>query len=388
MQYDIVIVGGGMVGAALACSLQNKTLRIALMDNALNHTEDKRLIALNHSSYVLLKNIGIWPSLKPYAFAIQKVHVSHRGHFGTTSLSAKELNKETLGYVVPAKEITAALYARIAETKNIELFRPATLLKLTAYPDDTDLTFTHETFEKNITTKWLIGADGTHSSVREMLSIETDTFDYHQSALVTITELQRHHSHTAYERFLTEGAIAMLPLTEHSVATIWTDHEKTIEQLQALSDREFLHALQTQFGYRLGRLKAIKTRFVYPLKRVMAKEQIKQRNILVGNAAHTIHPIAAQGLNVALYEIAVLADHFNKIPMDVLFPADFLSFLKNINLSHYLSGLFSTDFFPINQMRQVGLIGFDLCVTAKRSFVKEIFGKASSRTPSLLKETS
>ncbi len=113
MKYDIAIVGGGMVGAALACALQNTSLRIALIDAALSHAEDHRLIALNYASCAFLKKLTLWPTLSAHATAIHEVHVSNRGHFGTTRLTAKEMNLEQLGYIIPAKEINTALYEKI-----------------------------------------------------------------------------------------------------------------------------------------------------------------------------------------------------------------------------------------------------------------------------------
>lgn len=374
MRYDIIIVGGGMVGAAMACALQPFNFRVALIDATEIPAEDHRLIALNHSSFSLFNNLGIWSALAPHAAAIEEIHVSNAGHFGTTRLNASEIDLTALGYVVPAKNINAALYANLNKT---DILRPATLTHL----DKESVTIEINSKQQMLETSIIIAADGTHSTVRKILAIPTETIDYKQKALVTVTELQRDHQNIAYERFQSSGAIAMLPLVGQRVATIWSDDEEKIAQLMQLSDEDFLAHLQKQFGYRLGRLKKIQQRFTYPLKFIKAKEFIKDNAILIGNAAHTLHPIAAQGLNLALHEIAILADFLSTQAVEKLSLVDFSTSFNqqkfSMNLSHKLTQLFSADFFLANTLRQTGMIGLDLCTTAKRKFVLSTMGKTN-----------
>ncbi len=351
MKYDIAIIGGGMVGAALACALRDTPWRIVLVDAGASHANDHRLIALSHASVTFLKSLDLWNSLAPHAAAIDEVHVSHRGHFGITRLTAKEMEIAQLGYVIPAREINIALYARLNTLKNVTLLQN---VKLTALSE--------------IDARIVVAADGTYSTVRELLNIPTETIDYHQKALVTITELQRDHRHIAYERFLSTGAIAMLPLTEQRVATIWSGDEKYIDELLKLSDADFLNLLQKNFGYRLGKLTKTQQRFSYPLKFIKAKQQIHGNTILIGNAAHTIHPIAAQGLNLALSEVKILANQFHhSLSLEPLV-SYFAKQNPVVNISHRLTQLFSTDFFAVNVARQLGMVGLDLCESAKKRF--------------------
>ncbi len=376
-QYDIVIIGGGMVGAALAAAVKNPTLKIALIDAVASHGEDHRLIALNHTSCSLFQNLDIWPALANDAAAIHEVHVSKRGQFGTTRLTAKESGLTELGHVVPAKNINHALYAKLAELKNVTILRPAKLTGLTQCPSHVTLTIAVDSVEQTLEARIIVAADGTFSTVRELLHIPTETIDYQQKALVTVTELQRSHEHIAYERFLTNGAIAMLPLTGLRAATIWSGDDATIQELLQLSDQDFLAELQEKFGFRLGKLTAIQKRFVYPLKLIRAKEQIAGRVILIGNAAHTVHPIAAQGLNLALYEIAVLAKHLQtQLSLENL-PDYFQQQKISINLSHYLTQIFSTDFFVVNAARQLGMLGLDIFPGIKQRFLKRILGRVA-----------
>ena len=350
----------------------------------LSPKEDPRLIALNYSSYRLFQNLNIWQKLAAYAAPIEEVHVSHRGHFGITRLAAAEFKLPYLGYVAPAKHINDALYDSL---QNVTVIRPATLKNLIQNPDNVTLEIETDQGIKEIIGKIIIGADGTYSTVRDLLKIPTEQVDYQQTAIVTITELQRSHHHIAYERFLNNGAIAMLPLTGNRAATIWTDGNDTISQLMQLNEEDFLTQLQKQFGYRLGRLKNIGKRHIYPLKMIQAKTQIQQRVILMGNAAHTLSPIAAQGLNLALYEVASLVDYFNHHPLDAVSLEGFAINQQKIStrLSHHLMELFSKDFFIINTARQIGMLGLDLCHSLKERFAWQALGQ-SGQVPPLLRE--
>jgi 2-octaprenyl-6-methoxyphenol hydroxylase len=390
MLYDLIIIGSGMVGASLAAALRESALKIALIDSTPPHpAEDHRLIALNYSSYCFFKNIGVWDKLAPYAESIQQVHISNRGHLGAVRLCANELNLATLGYVVPAKYINAALQNLLETQKNITLFRPATLKNFTQHA--THVSAQLQTAENEILLdgKFLIGADGTQSTVRTQLGIPIETIDYAQNALVTVTELQRPHLNMAYERFHATGAIAMLPLKENRCATIWTDSTKTIQELLELDEAAFLAILQKQFGYRLGRFQAISKRYTYPLKMLTSTQIHNARVLLIGNAAHTLHPIAAQGLNLALAEIAMLTQI-------ILLDADNPNWEKYLawqqqqqtastQLSHKLPWLFANDFSLIHFGRQLAMIGLNNCPTLKKEFARRAMGRTTA-LPRLLLE--
>lgn len=386
MKFDIIIIGGGMVGGALAYALSKGPWQIALIDATGPANEDARLIALNEGSCCLFKNIGIWPDLEPYTAPIQQIHVSQQGRFGIARIEAHELGLDTLGHVVPANHINSALSAALHAAENIKLFCPATLKALTQ--DTNIVTISIDTAQgtEEYTANIVIGADGSHSTVRDLLGISTQEIDYQQSALVTTTQLTRKHKNIAYERFQKEGAIAMLPLTGSRVATIWTAPNAHIKHLMQLNDTEFLQQLQQQFGYRLGRLQQVGKRVIYPLYRQQAQQQKKQNVLLIGNAAHTLHPIAAQGLNLALYEVAMLTEYFlaqaSLLSCLQNLPADYLQQHFRLFLSHGLTELFSKDLLPFNIARQIGMIGFDQCVLLKKHFANRAMGK-SGHLPSL-----
>jgi 2-octaprenyl-6-methoxyphenol hydroxylase len=379
----MIIIGGGMAGMTLACAAAS-SLRVALIDATPEKKEDHRLIALNYSSYCLFENLGVWKKMAAHATAIETVHVSQRGKFGVTRLQHTELNLPVLGYVIPARFIEAALQQSLG---NVTIMRPAALQALSQDENSVTAVIKTDDGEKSLTAKLLVGADGTHSTVRKLADMSLEVTDYQQTAIVTETELQRSHQHIAYERFHADGAVAMLPLSGNRAATIWTDKNSEIEKLIKLSDEEFLQALQKKFGYRLGRFLRTGTRFTYPLLMQTVRQTRNGNIILVGNAAHTLHPVAAQGLNLALAEIAMLMQTISATPAQPEWQAYELWQQKklagSIQLSHHLLRLFSVDFAPVTWARQAGMLGLELIPSLKRRFAVKALGRGDE-LPALL----
>lgn len=383
-QYDLVIVGGGLVGAGLAVALHQSEMKLALIDAKLPHSDDPRLFGLNASSCQFLKNVGVWSQLMQHAAPIHRVHVSHQGHFGAVRLNREEVPAESLGHVIPAHYIEAALNDLLAMQSNITVYRPALVETLIHENEKVVLTIKADDGVTTIQANWVVGADGAQSIVREQANIPTHIVDYEQSALVTRTLLARSHQYSAYERFTNDGAIAMLPLVGNECATIWTASHTTIQQLMALDDQHFLQKLQNDFGYRLGRLEKIKKRHVFPLRLVRAEQGFSQNVLLLGNAAHTLHPIAAQGFNLALYEVAALVE-------GILNKADLVSVMNNaqkqqkasIGVSHYLPQIFSRQSRWLSALAQLGMIGLDITKPLKKKFMNSMMGRTGI-VPSLL----
>jgi 2-octaprenyl-6-methoxyphenol hydroxylase len=372
MHYDLIIVGGGLVGKSIACALRHSTLKIALIDAKKEDALDPRLIALNQASVAFFKELELWPQLLKHAAPINDIHISRRGHFGVTRLNTQSLDYEALGYVVPARFINEALSQALGASSHTEL-RPVVLKALVQTPEAVELTLEPNPICDQLRASLILAADGTHSFVRQHLNFEVESAEYHQTALVTETYLGRAHSHRAYERFLEDGALAMLPLQDKRYATIWTASSERIAALMQLSDVAFLETLQQQFGYRLGALQKTGTRYTYPLHFMHVKNPIQDRVVLVGNAAQTLHPLAAQGLNLALDGVARLT---RQIRMNVERHSPLQSCLEapvpaggkkmNLYFSHYLNQIFSTKVPGGNLARQLGMVGLDLCDPLKK----------------------
>jgi len=388
--FDIVIVGGGLVGAGLALALQDSSLRIALVDARLPSANDPRLFALNYSSCQFLNNLGLWSDIAAQACAIHQVHVSAKGRFGAVRLNRDDAQLEFLGQVVPAFILESALNSALLQLNTIHFFRPAEVTELVQQDECAILTLKQQDGYLKLAGKVIIGADGTFSTIREAAGIKTITTDYQQSAIVTRTRLQRSHHHIAYERFNEHGAIAMLPLTNNECATIWSAENKYIQELTQLSEDDFLKQLQTQMGYRLGRFLSITPRHHFPLKMVCAEKNWAGSVLLIGNAAHTLHPIAAQGFNLAVYEIAVLAEyiqrHHTELSADKLANALTIAATQqsaSTNVSHYLSDLFLDRSAATSIALHAGMAGLDNFLPLKRRFIERMTGR-TGRVPRLL----
>lgn len=392
-RFDLIIVGGGLVGASLALALRSSGLSIALIDARQPGFDDPRLLALNSSSCQFLKNLGLWQKLALHATPIHQVHVSQRGHFGAVRLHRDDVCLPSLGHVIPACFIETAMHDALQALPHFTLFQPATLQTLQSDDHGVEITIMSAQGEKKLYSPILIGADGTESTVRTQLGMTVKTVDYQQSAIVTKTLLHRSHQNIAYERFNAHGAIAMLPLTDDTCATIWTADNEKVAQLMALSEVEFLQTLQKEFGYRLGRLQGVQQRHVFPLRMVQVENAVVQGVYLLGNSAHTLHPIAAQGLNLALYEVASLAQHMmeKRANNEWLTTVDLQQIgvqtqkqqAISINLSHRLAKLFSNKSVWIAMALQLGMIGLDVATPIKKRFIENVMGRMG-RMPQLL----
>ena len=311
--YDIAIIGGGMAGAGLACALAAENASIALVEErpargAHPHSDDARGIALSLSSRKILDEAGLWPKLKSLSCPIEQVHVSTRGRPGCVRLSAGMLGLDTLGHVVPAHELGRTLFGELAVRDNIDLFCPAAAQGVEYHPDSATVQVSQAGAETLIKCKLLVIADGAFSKLRELAGVRTKTHDYRQTAIVSNVTVSREHRNTAYERFIPGGLVAVLPLPggARCVTVLVTQTEDTERHLQ-LEDDGYLQLLRQTFGKRLGEFSEPGPRQSWPLFLLQPERQTGDRTALLGNAAHTIHPNGAQGLNLVLRDMAVLA---------------------------------------------------------------------------------
>jgi len=310
--YDVVIAGGGMVGASLGCALAPLGLRVAMVESAEPKrgnppTYDDRAIALAYGTRTILEAIGVWQYLREQATAIERIHVSDRGRFGFAHLDCREEAVPALGYVVLARELGEALYRTLDDT-GVTRLAPASVQGLDQ--DDESVTLHLATADGNASLRagLLAAADGTRSGIRDALGIATEHRSYGQSAVITNVTPHKAHQGVAFERFTEAGPLALLPMTENRCGVVWTWPDAESETPLAWDDATFLAELQAAFGYRLGRFERVGARYRYPLQLLMAKEAVRGRTVLIGNAMHTLHPIAGQGFNLGIRDAAVLAD--------------------------------------------------------------------------------
>ena len=311
--YDIAIIGGGMAGAGLACALAGEKVRIALVEarparGDHPHSDDARGIALSLSSRKILDEAGLWSKLGSLTCPIEHVHVSTRGRPGCVRLSAGMLGLGALGYVVPAHELGRALFGELAARDNIDLLCPAVAQGLEYNPDSITVRIRQAGAGTLIKCKLLVIADGAFSKLRGLAGIKAEAHDYRQAAIVSNVTVSREHCNTAYERFIPGGLVAVLPLAGGTrCVTVLVTQTDAAERYLQLDDDDYLQLLQQGFGKRLGELSGPGPRQSWPLLLVQPERQTSDRIVLLGNAAHTIHPNGAQGLNLVLRDMAVLA---------------------------------------------------------------------------------
>ena len=393
--YDVIIVGGGLSGGSLALALQSTGLQVALLEAITPRQRDsspagERALALSYGSVQILQNLGLWAQVENKAAAIKSIHISDRGHFGKTRLSAKQEKVAALGYVITARVLENCVSEALTQS-SVDIICPARLIGLSAGVDKVCISVKRADESLTATASLVVGADGGNSSVRNLLDIQQETYDYHQTALVTTVRPEVDPAGEAYERFTSSGPLALLPMHNGCCSVVWTHVSENAEAMSSLSEREFIDQLQEYFGYRLGELALAGPRVSFPLKLLRAKKMVAERCVLVGNAVHQLHPVAGQGFNLGLRDVAVLAEMLIKSAKIGQDPGS-LSMLNNfealrckdhesaIRFTDGLIRLFSNDMAPIALARNAGLIGLDYLPWGKRILARHAMG-LSGRMP-------
>ena len=401
--YDIIIAGGGMVGASLACALREENVRIAVIEPVSPRTSDQpsyddRGLALSLASQRILAGLGLWRNVSGGANPIRHIHVSDRHRFGFVRLDAEMLQIQALGYVVIARELGHVLLDHLAKAKTIDVLCPATVKGVELESDHAKVNIDVGSDKKVLTSRLIIIADGTHSDVREMVGIDAQIKDYHQTAIVTNVTPGNDHNDTAYERFTDSGPMALLPLTGKRCVVVFTVNTQDADHYINMDDEAFISALQVRFGRRLGKFQRIGSRKSYPVIRLEAGDQVADRAVVLGNSAHTIHPNGAQGFNLGLRDVAGLAE--------VLVPAlregmdvgrqhlleRYMNLRRRdqrrvIQFSDGLASLFYNDLPHKVISRNLGMLLIDVIPTLKRSFLRRMTG-LHGKQPALVRGVS
>ena len=394
--YDILIIGGGMVGASLACALGNQPgLRIGLieatplaapaMPASISSSYDDRSIALAYGTRRIFEGIGLWPLLVDSTSPIKKIHVSDRGHCGVTRLNCADEGVDAMGYVVVSRVLGQTLARALANVPNVDLICPALLTDITINSSHAQVTIDQAGVTRTLTAQLVVAADGGKSAVRERLGIASTTWDYHQTAIITNITPQHNHAQTAYERFTETGPIAMLPMSDNRCAVVWTVASGQAANIMRMNDDDFRHGLQIAFGYRLGKLQKVGMRHAYPLALTAAREHVRPRLAIIGNAAHTLHPIAGQGFNLGLRDVAALAQIVVDArrsgrdigSMEIL--VDYADWRRHdqrraIAFTDSLVRIFTNPLAPFTLGRNLGLIAVDLLPPLKHLLARQTMG--------------
>jgi 2-octaprenyl-6-methoxyphenol hydroxylase len=397
-EWDVVVVGGGMVGASFALALRSTSLRVLVIesvppDSAAQPSFDERTTALGNGSRQIFETLGVWPAMAGDASPIRSIHVSDAGRFGVARLDAHEQGVHAFGYVVPNRVIGRALWQALREAPNVTVAVPAQLKNATVRDDGVLLDVVIDGATERIRAAVAVAADGAGSVLRASAGIDAAVEDYDQIAIVVNAATERPHSGEAFERFTASGPLAVLPVTGGGYAVVWAVSPARAAELIALDEAGFAAELLNAFGWRAGRWTRIGRRNSYPLALTRAEETVSGRVVLIGNAAQALHPVAGQGFNLGLRDAATLAEmlastsHIGFSPAVAELLQKFAAWRAEdrkgvTRFTDSLVKLFGSDTPGIGLVRNFGLLLFDMSPAAKRALSRVSWGFAG-RMPRL-----
>ena len=400
LQCDVLIVGGGLVGSTLALALARTPLRTVLVEERdperlEQPSFDARATALANGSQRILQGLCLWDRLAEEAEAIRSIHISERGRFGVARIRAQDEGVAALGYLLENRVLGHAIWDALGGASNFTCLAPAKLRALSMEKDCARAQIHGADASVRVTARLIVAADGARSEIRDVLGIGSREDRYAQQAVVLNCATQIHHAGCAFERFTPSGPLAFLPLRDSRVAVVWTVSEEQAASRLGLGDDEFTEELQEAFGYRLGRITRVGARAAYPLSRVTSVAVVANRAALVGNAAVSLHPVAGQGFNLALRDIATLAEMLSDARRgdDGADPGDGAVLTRYGDrraqdhkrvaaFTHGLIRLFGYESALLAVTRGVGLLAFDMMPGAKSLLARQTMG-LSGRLPRL-----
>ena len=391
-RYDITITGGGMTGLALACALGRQGKKVAVLEAGPAPSAfepgadfDLRVVAINRASQTLLANLGAWERLQQWRISpFERMHVRDAGSSASIGFSATELGEPDLGHIVENRLIQRALYESANTLETVDWFDEITIRDLGV--DDHDAVITLED-GRVFTSKLIVGADGRFSRVREAASIAVHSRDYNQKAIIANVETEQPSDRTAWQRFLPDGILAFLPLADGRASIVWSSQRA--DELLALDDDAFRQALGKAFDFHLGKVIATSARAAFPLIGRHAEHYVKPRLALIGDAAHTVHPLAGQGVNLGFMDVAELANILGQSDRD---PGSLLLLRRyerarrgeNAVMQKLMEGfqlLFVNSIPPLEGLRGLGLTLVDQLGPAKATMMRYAMGTMGDLPP-------
>ncbi len=383
--HDVVIIGAGMVGATLANALAQRELRIAVVDTGsppvVDHSQyDLRVSALGRAAECVFRNLGVWTAISAQRVSpFRKMVVWDAQSKGAISFDAADVGEPQLGHIVENSLVIDALHQQLGNYPNADVLWATKVEKITPHRGAVKITFKGG----ECTAALVVGADGAGSWVRKHLRIGARGTDYDQRAIVAQVHTERSHERTAWQRFLPTGPLAFLPLADGSCSIVWSCDRPLADELMALTDEAFMQRLGESFEFRLGKIGAIGTRKWFPLSRSYVEHYIASRCALIGDAAHTVHPLAGQGANLGIADAAVLSEVVaGAVGKDIGTRSvlrRYERWRKGENMLmmtavHGLQRLFRVQVTPIRQLRGLGLRLTDASGPVKQLIIRRAMG--------------
>ena len=406
-EFDVVIAGAGMVGASLACLLAESSLSIALVDrkplvqgkdsdSPKLHSDkfDPRVSAISQASQQLFRQLGVWEDMSAARVCnYSAMQVWDAEGTGSIDFSAEQINQPELGSIVENSIIIAALHKRVAQLENVFSITPFSIESFEQVEDEDGLIVKLNADDgQAIRAPLIIAADGANSKLRALANFECREWDYEQHALVTTVRTQLPHNNTALQRFMETGPLAFLPLraateddTQHFCSIVWSMLPDQAERMMSLSEDEFNSALAAALESKLGAIEWSDKRFVFPLRQRHALDYVKESIVLVGDAAHTIHPLAGQGVNLGLLDAKALAEELQRgieAGRSVADPKILLRYQRrrkgnNLSMMWLMEGfkrLFGQQDLSIRWLRNIGMNAADKMTPIKNQLIRKAMG--------------
>ncbi len=385
--YDVIIVGAGLVGMSIALALARSGINVAVIEKTNINTQfepefDGRVSAIALGSQRILDNIGAWKFMRDHAEPILDIRVTEGATPFFLHYDHKEIGDEPFGYIVENRHIRHALHQAASQLKNITLIDNFTIKTLTQ--DSHKATITSNKNEA-LQASLLIASDGKASQMRTLANISATEWDYNQTAIVCTIEHSLPHHGLAQERFFPVGPFAVLPMMNNKSSLVWVEPNDRVKIYLELPEEEFVQEISERIGGYLGKIKTVGKRFSYPLSLLHAKKYTSTRIALIGDAAHGMHPIAGQGVNLGFRDVEVLAELINKqysLGLDIGgedLLANYAS-LRNFDnvtmlaITDLLNRLFSNNIIPIRAMRDIGLWTVGKLPPLKKMFMRHAMG--------------
>lgn len=386
---DVVVVGGGLVGMALSLSLARAGLSSLLLESneapsdsqTAEHFDDRTLV-INPAAQQFWQDLGLWPEIKALTTAIKTVHVSNQGRFGVVRFNHQELQVPQLGHVVAAKSLAQVLFSQVEKHELITCLQPAQLLTFEQFDDHVKVVIDQQGVSSEVSAPLMVAADGVQSGIRTKLRLATEVKSYQRTAIVANLSTSQKHGHRAFERLTTEGPMALLPF-KNRFGFVWSMHADKAADMLAMSDQQFLSAAQQHFGYRAGGFQRLGRRSSYPIYQIKVPTQHAHRVVLMGNAAHAVSPVSAQGLNLAVRGIDRLSrllaaqqgqDIGHNSVLKAYQDASEADQQRTLNYTDDLMTWFKIDEPVVNTLRSAALVAINSSLTLKQALFKTAGG--------------